>query len=140
MNLPEEIGWWTESNSLTMFGVTEMPEAMLQRFLKKIQVRDIPRPAGVEGPCWLWSGQTHPKGYGRFYLGFIDGKKIVMYSHRISFEHFVAIPPPGYIIDHECNHKLCCNPAHLGPLSHVDNIKINNERHPYQRRNQYSQE
>lgn len=146
MDLSPEQSFWGGTNSLTQFGVTEMWDKLLDRFLKKLEPRYIPLPKAdpgfpeLKGPCWLWKGQTHPKGYGRLYLGFVDGVKVVMYSHRISFEHFVAIPPEGYVVDHECNHKLCCNPSHLSPVKNIENMRLANERNPYKRRNQYSQE
>lgn len=141
MDLPEEPAFGpANSSSIAVFGWTELPPDVFKRFLRKIEVADIPRPEGVEGACWLWRAQTHPKGYGRFYLGFAGSRKVLAYSHRVSFEHFIAIPPVGYIVDHECNHKLCCNPAHLQPVSNQENLRLADERRPWKRRNQWSKE
>jgi len=146
--LPDIEGEWPNPASLTRLGVTEMPWKMLRRFEKKIQPHDmghVPEPtsvwAGFREPCWLWTGGLHPKGYGRFWLGQDDeGYKIWAYTHRLAFEHWVGIPKPGYIVDHECNVKTCCNPTHLWPQSNIDNLKLADQRRPWKRRNQYSKE
>jgi len=129
--------------------MTEMNWRMLRRFAKYIEPYDmgyVPEDKSVwsqfREPCWLWTGGLHDKGYGRFWLGMDpdDGTRIWSYSHRISFEHFVGIPKPGYIVDHECNVKTCCNPVHLWPLTNAENIAEADRRRPWKRRNQYSKE
>jgi hypothetical protein len=129
-----------------------MPWKMQRRFEKKIILYDMgyrvkdENPDSVwidfDEPCWLWTGGLHDKGYGRFYLGIdpITDEKIWSYTHRIAFEHWVDIPKPGYIVDHECNVKTCCNPVHLWPLSNMENLRLAELRRPYKRRNQYSKE
>lgn len=131
-------GQWPNPASLSRFGYTKMPPKMFKRFMAKIQVRKLDQPTA----CWLWTGGTHDKGYGRFYLGKDPdtGSKIWAYSHRISFEHFIGFPPDGYIVDHRCNHKLCCNPEHLWPETNNDNLRLADARRPWKRRNQFSQE
>ena len=139
--LPDIDGAWPNPASLTRLGRTTMDWKTLRRFEKKI----VPYEMGYNpklGPCWLWQGGLHPKGYGRFYLGKDPktGSLIWAYTHRIAFEHWVDIPKPGYIVDHECNVKTCCNPAHLWPQSNIDNLRLAELRRPYKRRNQYSKE
>lgn len=135
--LPPEPGHWPNPASLSrFFDPPIMSPKMLHRFERKI------RPVMIDWktPCWLWTGGTHDKGYGRFYLGLDDGKAVNAYSHRISFEHWIGMPPPGYIVDHQCNHKLCCNPTHLWPETNNNNLRLADARRPWRRRNQYSQE
>jgi len=148
-NMPDELGEWRNPASLTRLNVTQMPHKMLRRFEKKIELYDmghVPDPKSVwhqfREPCWLWTGGLHPKGYGRFYLGKDPGtdEKIWVYTHRLAFEHWVGIPKPGYIVDHECNVKTCCNPVHLWPVSNIENLRLADERRPWKRRNQYSKE
>lgn len=130
-------GAWPNPASLERLGLTRMDGRMLSRFRAKIKVAQL----DYKTPCWLWTGGTHDKGYGRFHLGFDeDGRRVTAYSHRIAFEHWVGMPPPGYIVDHECNHKLCCNPSHLWPQTNKDNLRLADERRPWKRRNQYSKE
>lgn len=139
--LPDIEGEWPNPASLTRFNQTQMSWSQLRRFEKKI----VPYDMGYnpkKGPCWLWQGHLHPKGYGRFHLGKDPetGQWITAYSHRIAFEHWIGIPKPGYIVDHECEVKTCCNPAHLWPQSNAENIRLADLRRPWKRRNQYSKE
>jgi hypothetical protein len=146
--MPETDGEWAKPATLTRLGVTQMPWKMLRRFEKKILPYDMgykPEPDSVwarfDEPCWLWMGGLHPAGYGRFYLGVdSDGYSIWSYTHRIAFEHWVGIPKPGYIVDHECNVKTCCNPVHLWPQTNTENLRLADQRRPWKRRNQYSKE
>ena len=149
--LPDIDGAWPKPASLTRFSIDRMPWKMLRRFEKKIiqfdmgyRAKDDPDSHWKEfnEPCWLWDGGLHDKGYGRFYLGVdpVTTEKIWSYTHRIAFEHWVAIPKPGYIVDHECNVKTCCNPVHLWPVSNIENLRLAELRRPYKRRNQYSKE
>lgn len=148
-SLPDIPGAWPNPASLSRFDQTEMTWAQLRRFEKKIIKHDmgyVPYADSVwkhfNEPCWLWQGGLHDKGYGRFHLGMdpVTNMKITAYAHRVAFEHFVMIPPPGYIVDHECNVKTCCNPVHLWPVSNPENIRLADLRRPWKRRNQYSKE
>lgn len=136
--LVPEPGHWKFPASLSRFGTDRMNARQLRSFTAKVN----PQMIDWKTPCWLWMGGTHDKGYGRFYLGRDPdtSQRIWAYSHRISFEHFVGMPPAGYIVDHQCNHKLCCNPAHLWPETNNNNLRLADQRRPWKRRNQYSHE
>lgn len=149
LELPDIDGAWPKPASLSRFSTDVMPWKMLRRFEKKIQPYNMGyHPAddsvwaGFDEPCWLWTGGLHPKGYGRFYLGIDPNtqEKIWAYTHRIAFEHWVGLPKPGYIVDHECEVKTCCNPVHLWPQSNAENLRLADLRRPWKRRNQYSKE
>lgn len=131
-----DMAWWGKPASLSRFGQTEMNWGQFRRFCKHVELHDM----GYTTPCLLWTGGLHDKGYGRFYLGSIDGKPVWAYAHRISFEHWIGFPPKGYIVDHECNVKTCCNPTHLWPQTNKENLRLADERRPWKRRNQYSKE
>jgi hypothetical protein len=136
--LKPEPGHWPNPASLSRFGATRMSASQYRRFISYLQ----PAQLDWHTPCWLWTGGTHEKGYGRFYLGKdpVTDQKIWAYAHRIAFEHWVGMPPPGYIVDHQCNHKICANPAHVWPETNRDNLRLADQRRPWKRRNQYSQE
>lgn len=135
--LVPEPGHWSNPASLSVFfDPPVMDHKMLSRFLKKV----TPTQLDWHTPCWLWTGGTHDKGYGRFWLGLKDNKRIHAYAHRIAFENWIGMPPQGYIVDHQCNHKLCCNPTHLWPETNNNNLRLADQRRPWQRRNQYSKE
>lgn len=134
--LPPEPGHWRNPGSLTRFDTDQMNYDQLSRFLKKVK----PQQLDWHTPCWLWDGGTHEKGYGRFYLGLAQNKRVHVYTHRLAFEHWIGFPPKGYIVDHQCNHKLCCNPTHLWPETNNNNLRLADQRRPWRRRNQYSKE
>jgi hypothetical protein len=134
--IPNEDWNWPNQASLSRLGWEKMDSKMLRRFEAKIDQQMI----DWHTPCWLWTGGTHDKGYGRFWLGLVDNQRIWAYAHRIAFEHWIGMPPDGNIVDHNCNHKLCCNPTHLWPETTVNNLRLADQRRPWKRRNQYSQE
>ena len=139
--LPDIEGEWPNPASLVRLGHMRMPWKMLRRFESKIRPHHMGHDPNM-GPCWLWMGGLHPKGYGRFWLGKDPdtGQGIWAYTHRIAFEHWIGIPKPGYIVDHQCNVKTCCNPVHLWPESNIENLRLADLRRPWKRRNQYSKE
>lgn len=148
-SLPPIEGQWVKPASLSRLMVSQMPLKMLKRFEAKIKLGNLGHVPDADSPwkafnepCWLWTGGLHDKGYGRFWLGKDPGtdEKIWAYAHRISFEHYVGIPKPGYIVDHQCNVKTCCNPVHLWPVSNAENLRLADIRTPWKRRNQYSKE
>lgn len=140
--LPPDDGAWPMPASLSRLKLEKMPFKMLRRFEKKIEFGFTGHHLGPHpSDCWIWTGGTHPKGYGRFWVGVDpDGFKIWAYAHRIAFEHWVGFPPAGYIVDHECNVKTCCNPTHLWPQTNKENLRLADERTPWKRRNQFSKE
>lgn len=67
--------------------------------------------------CWIWSGPTNSRGYGRIY---VDGP---VAAHRWSYEHFVGEIPDGLVLDHLCRVTLCVRPDHLEPVTQAENIR-----------------
>jgi len=58
--------------------------------------------------CWIWTGSTSD-GYGNFWRNGRWDK-----AHRVAFAlHWALTIPPGMEIQHVCNNRRCCNPAHL---------------------------
>ena len=81
--------------------------------------------------CWIWTGHITRWGYGRHTMG----RGNATHAHRWSYEHFVGPVPDGLELDHichstdlscrggpTCRHRRCCNPAHLEPVTHAENI------------------
>lgn len=75
----------------------------------------IPEP---NSGCWLWTGASHPSGYGQ-----IVWKGRVRVAHAVAFESIVGDTPRGLVLDHLCCTKSCVNPAHLEPVTFGENIR-----------------
>lgn len=71
-------------------------------------------------PCHLWRGPTSGTGrggnYGRMSL---NGQTVA--THIVAYTHYFGYVPGKKQIDHLCNNRLCCNPAHLELVSHITN-------------------
>ncbi len=68
--------------------------------------------------CWLWTGATTLQGYGRLWTG--DGTAM---AHRHIYETLVGPVARELDVDHLCRTPLCCNPLHLEPVTHAENIR-----------------
>lgn len=68
--------------------------------------------------CWLWTAHIDPSGYGRLKFGGQVG-----YAHTLAYELLVGPVPHGLELDHRCRVRHCCNPAHLEPVTHTENIR-----------------
>ena len=97
-------------------GIIE-PQVRRYRFWAKVDV-------GTPDECWLWTAATHELGYG--VLGITAsrfGPQYRLYAHRVAWvltqERDI---PEGYVIDHTCGNKACCNPAHLEGVTQTVNV------------------
>ncbi len=100
------------------------PEDEVARFWVKVN-KDGPLPtwAPFLGPCWLWTGGHIGGGYGQFNPGSrIDNSRRKAVAHRYAYELLVGPVPDGLELDHLCRVRPCCNPAHLEPVTHAENI------------------
>ena len=77
---------------------------------------------GRPSPCHIWQGPTSGEGrgggYGRMSL---NGQTVAV--HLVVYSHFYGYIPGKKQIDHLCNNRLCCNPAHLEMVTHKTNQK-----------------
>lgn len=74
------------------------------------------RPSG----CWLWTGKT-TNGYGIVGIGGRNGR--LMRAHRVAYESMVGPIPKGLDLDHLCRVRNCVNPAHLEPVTRLENLR-----------------
>ena len=74
----------------------------------------------VRGPdeCWPWKARTH-KGYAIFTLNYYERPHAIRVAWAL--EHGPI--PKGLEIDHLCDNRLCCNPAHGEAVTHSENMK-----------------
>lgn len=81
-----------------------------------------------EDDCWPWKGFKNEQGYGRTW---INGKGY--YAHRVIFDlanpGAISLTAPkvgskeGSFLRHRCDNPICCNPKHLIPGTHTDNMQ-----------------
>lgn len=81
-----------------------------------------PRVEYVETNCWIWCGlRTHGAHFGRSGgYGIIQprgdanrAKFAVMMAHRVTWEIANGPIPPGMLVCHRCDVRLCVRPDHL---------------------------
>lgn len=75
-----------------------------------------------ENGCWTWTGSTHPLGYGYCSIR-IEGEVHTVRAHRLAWMLAVGPIPDGLSVDHLCENKICCNPDHLEPVTHQENVR-----------------
>lgn len=71
--------------------------------------------------CVEFTGSRHKRtGHGLFHGG-VDMPG-VYYAHRAAYLLWNGALPEGMDIDHRCGNPACCNPQHLWPVTHRQNI------------------
>lgn len=73
---------------------------------------------GYDTPCWVWARNRHHKGYGLTGRG---GK--TQTAHAWMWEQTHGPVPEGMELDHLCRVRACCNPSHLEPVTHTENMR-----------------
>lgn len=103
-------------------------EEILNRIYERVEVKDTgfvidDRPS----PCHIWigpdSGTGRGGGYGRMSL---NSQTVAV--HLVVYTHYFGYIPGKKQVDHKCNTRLCCNPAHLELVSHLKNQRLRAKR------------
>lgn len=74
-----------------------------------------------EDDCWPYTGHL-VNGYGRFFVGYMDGKKIVTGSNRVAFFLVNGFLDPLLDVLHSCDTPPCANWKHLSQGTHAENM------------------
>lgn len=81
-----------------------------------IERRTVSTPRGFITDCWIWTGCALPSGYGKLRI-----RKADWLAHRLAHAAFTGPIPASYQVDHLCQQKDCCNPAHLEAVTPLTN-------------------
>ena len=89
-------------------------EKVRQRIAKRIDFSEC----GLDTHCWVWQGPVSRDGYG-----IISYNSKPNLTHRVSYIVNKGPIPEGLELDHLCRNRRCCNPDHLDPVSHKENVR-----------------
>lgn len=67
--------------------------------------------------CWEWQGATGKSGYGRFKVG-----RETCTASRVAWELANEESLGLRYALHRCDNPVCCNPSHIFPGTHQDNM------------------
>lgn len=70
-----------------------------------------------KGPCWIWIGAKVSR-YAQMRLSSNKTGRV----HIVSWELVNGPVPEGLELDHLCRNRYCCNPKHLEPVTHAENM------------------
>lgn len=93
-----------------------------------IDKASMARFAGGRG-CWLWRAKRNRSGYGYFKT---PGSRVPTYTHIYIYKMLRGPYPVGLELDHRCRVRRCCNPDHLEPVTHAENVRRITGRTPAQ--------
>lgn len=65
----------------------------------------------------MFLGSVDHIGYGKIGYG-----RNTQLAHRVAYELLVGPIPEGLELDHKCRVRCCWNPAHLEPVTHLENM------------------
>jgi hypothetical protein len=83
-------------------------------------MRSVDRSGGPDA-CWPWTGPRNARGYGQTHI-YRDGRPVHTGAHRAVYQATLGDVPDGLFVLHGCHNPPCCNPAHLRPGTHLENM------------------
>jgi hypothetical protein len=98
-------------------------DEIMVRIYERVEVKDLGFVLdGKPSPCHIWTGPDSGTGKGGGY-GRMSLNSQTVAVHLVVYTHYFGYIPGKKQIDHRCNNRLCCNPAHLEMVSHITNQK-----------------
>src|SRR5713101_1757281 len=83
---------------------------------ERLAEKTMPEP---NSGCLIWLGKLDHRGYGEIGIG----KYLKRRAHRVAYELALGAIPDGLTLDHKCGVKCCVNPAHLEPVTSLENAR-----------------
>jgi len=72
--------------------------------------------------CWEWKGSVTKNVYGGGRYGIWNIPGANLRPHRVAYTLMLGPIEDGLTLDHLCKNQLCCNPAHLEPVTQSENV------------------
>lgn len=95
----------------------EIPKKLIERFWQRVAIGEVDE-------CWIWQGGLNSKkkgyDYGCFWVGPV-GESMLAHRLALSFHLGKDVGPKEAM--HSCDIPRCCNPFHLSPASHLQNMR-----------------
>lgn len=85
----------------------------------RLEERSMPIPFSG---CQVWLGAVMSNGYGNMYLGGGESNPRYEAAHRVAYRLTHGPIPPDRELDHDCRVRICLNPDHLTPVTHLENM------------------
>lgn len=99
-------------------GARKYPPVMVRLWAKVDKSGPVSTAAPHLGACWLWIGGVNGRGYATIK----DGGR-TFYVHVLTWVESNGPVPDGLELDHLCRNTRCCNPSHLEPVTHAENMR-----------------
>lgn len=100
------------------------PRPVMERLMKNVLVS--------QSGCWEYAKTSRAwnDGYRQISVGTnAEGRAVMKYAHRVSYELHIGPIPEGMQLDHLCKNRCCVNPDHLEPVTPRENLMRSADTH-----------